>query len=66
VALKDPERVNRLVIMNCSHSLVFRKHLLGNQRQLEKSWYVFYFQLPGAVEKFAAADDYAWPLRFLV
>lgn len=66
VALKYPERLRRLVIMNCSHPLVYRKHLLGNQRQMEKSWYVFYFQMPGLVEKFAAADDYAWPVRLLV
>jgi len=66
VALNYPERINRLVIMNCSHPFVFRKHLLGNQRQMEKSWYIFYFQLLGAVEKFAEADDYAWPIRLLV
>lgn len=66
IALKYPERLKRLVIMNCSHPLVYRKHLLGNQKQMEKSWYVFYFQMPGLVEKFASADDYAWPVRLLV
>ncbi|MCX7981527.1 MAG: alpha/beta hydrolase [Syntrophales bacterium] len=66
IALKYPERLKKLVIMNCSHPLVYRKHLLGNQRQMEKSWYVFYFQLPGLVEKFAAADNFSWPVRLLV
>ncbi len=66
VSLKYPERIERLVIMNVPHPLVFRKHLFGNQKQMERSWYIFYFQLPGAVEAFASANDYAWPVNLLV
>jgi len=66
VALKYPERLKKLVIMNCSHPLVFRKHLLGNPKQMQKSWYVFYFQLPGVVDKFASDGNYEWPVQVLV
>lgn len=65
VSLKYPERIKRLVIMNVPHPVVFKRHLFGNQRQMEKSWYVFYFQLPGAVEAFASANDYQWPVTLL-
>lgn len=66
ISLKYPERIKRLVIMNVPHPLVFRKHLFGNQKQMEKSWYIFYFQLPGAVEAFASANNYHWPVNLLV
>ena len=66
VALKYPERIKRLVIMNVPHTLVFRKHLFGTQKQMEKSWYIFYFQIPRAVEAFAAANDYQWPIDLMV
>jgi len=66
ISLKYPERIKRLVIMNVPHPLVFRKHLFGNQKQMERSWYIFYFQIPGAVEAFAAANNYHWPVNLLV
>lgn len=66
VAIKYPERISRLVIMNVPHTLVFRKHLFGTQKQMEKSWYIFYFQIPGAVEVFASANDFQWPLDLIV
>ena len=65
LSLKYPERIKRLVIMNVPHPVVFQKHLFSNQKQMEKSWYVFYFQIPGAVEAFASADDYQWPVSLL-
>jgi len=66
VSIKYPERISRLVIMNVPHTLVFRKHLFGTQKQMEKSWYIFYFQIPGAVEAFASANNYQWPIDLIV
>jgi epoxide hydrolase 4 len=66
VSLKYPERIKRLVVMNVPHPLVMAKHLFGNQKQMERSWYIFYFQLPGAVEAFASANNYQWPLNLLM
>ena len=65
VALKYPERIAKLVIMNVPHPKVMAKTLFTNPRQMQKSWYIFYFQLPGAVEKFASANSYAWPVNLL-
>ncbi len=55
VALKYPDRVRKLAILNVPHPKVMARNLFTNQRQMEKSWYIFYFQLPGAVEKFGSA-----------
>ncbi len=65
LALKYRERIERLVIMNVPHPLVMMKNLLANPRQIEKSWYIFYFQLPHAAEKLAAANNFSWPLGLL-
>lgn len=65
VALQYPERIARLVIMNVPHPAVMAKTLFTNATQMAKSWYIFYFQLPGAVEKFASADNYQWPVSLL-
>ncbi len=45
-ALKYPDRVDRLAILNAPHPVAFRRYLRGHPRQLLKSWYVFFFQIP--------------------
>lgn len=46
VALTDPERVERLAVLNAPHPAAFRRYLWSHPRQLLRSWYVFLFQLP--------------------
>jgi pimeloyl-ACP methyl ester carboxylesterase len=46
LAVKYPEKVERLAILNAPHPVVFRRFLLTSPRQLLKSWYTFYFQIP--------------------
>lgn len=46
VALAAPQRVRKLVIMNVPHPLVFAQTLRGSFRQMLKSWYILFFQLP--------------------
>jgi len=45
-AIKYPERVERLVILNSPHPKVMRQNLLHNRAQQKKSWYFFLFQIP--------------------
>ncbi|MDZ7344252.1 MAG: alpha/beta hydrolase [candidate division KSB1 bacterium] len=45
-AIKFPQRVERLAVLNCPHPLAMRRHLLHNRAQRRKSWYIFFFQLP--------------------
>jgi len=51
LALNHSERVDRLVIMNVPHPIVMKKTLSSSFRQLKKSWYIFFFQLPFLPER---------------
>lgn len=47
-----PELLSQLAVLNCPHPVMLQKALLGgNLRQLQRSWYMFYFQLPWAPER---------------
>lgn len=46
VALRYPERVRKLAILNVPHPRVMARTLRRNRRQLLKSWYIFFFQIP--------------------
>ena len=41
------------------------RHLFSDMNQMQKSWYIFYFQLPGIVEKLAASSNYDWALNLI-
>jgi pimeloyl-ACP methyl ester carboxylesterase len=45
-ALLHPARIAKLVVLNVPHPSVMRRFLGTNRRQLRKSWYMFFFQLP--------------------
>lgn len=50
--------LERLVIMNVPHPAVMAAHLQrGNWAQLKKSWYMFFFQIPGLPERAMTAND---------
>ena len=52
-----PERVSRLVVMNCPHPAIMAKRI-WLPRQLRRSWYVFLFQLPRIPEKRVLSRDF--------
>jgi pimeloyl-ACP methyl ester carboxylesterase len=45
-AMERPERTRRLAVLNCPHPAIFAQALRGNPRQLLRSWYMFFFQIP--------------------
>ncbi len=49
--------LERLVIMNVPHPAVMAAHLRRSWAQLRKSWYMFFFQLPGLPERAMTAND---------
>lgn len=63
-AMRYPELVERLVVMNAPHPAVFRR-ALGTRRQLWKSRYMFFFQLPWLPEWAIRAWDFALLRRVL-
>jgi pimeloyl-ACP methyl ester carboxylesterase len=54
VAGRYPDRVGALVAMNCPPPTVLARNLLRSPRQLRKSWYMVFFQLPVLPERFVA------------
>ena len=45
-AIDHPEACRKLVVCNCPHPAVFQQALRSNLRQLLRSWYMFFFQIP--------------------
>jgi pimeloyl-ACP methyl ester carboxylesterase len=59
LSLRYPDRLNRLGILNVPHPAVMERTLKTNPRQLLRSWYMVYFQVPGLPEWFLSRDDAA-------
>jgi pimeloyl-ACP methyl ester carboxylesterase len=57
-ALLHPERIAKLVVLNVPHPSVMRKFLSTRPRQLLRSWYMFFFQLPWLPEAFFSAFNF--------
>jgi pimeloyl-ACP methyl ester carboxylesterase len=57
-AMAHPELLHRLAILNAPHAVTFEEALLRSPRQMLKSWYIFFFQIPGVPERFIRAHDY--------
>jgi len=45
-AMERPARTRRLAVLNCPHPAIITQQLRTNPRQLARSWYMFFFQLP--------------------
>lgn len=58
MALRHPDTVNRLGIINVPHPTVFERVLKSNLTQLRKSWYMLFFQLPRLPEWSVGRNDY--------
>jgi len=55
-ALLAPGRLASLTILNCPHPLVMRRALaFGDPRQMARSWYMAWFQVPWLPERLALA-----------
>ncbi len=66
VALLHQNRVAKLAILNVPHPSVMRRYLMKNRRQLRKSWYMFFFQLPFLPEAFLGARNFRNGIASLV
>jgi pimeloyl-ACP methyl ester carboxylesterase len=56
LAMRQPKLINRLVIMNVPHPACFAREL-RQPRQLLKSWYMFFFQIPALPEFLLGRND---------
>ena len=62
LAMRHPARIKRLAIANVPHPAVMQTYLRTHPAQMLKSWYAFFFQLPGLPERFVKANNW----RFLI
>jgi pimeloyl-ACP methyl ester carboxylesterase len=58
LAARNPERVSRAAILNAPHPATLRRYAATHPRQLAKSWYVGFFQLPWLPERALRAGDF--------
>jgi epoxide hydrolase 4 len=63
-AMRHPELIEKLAILNVPHP---ERMLSGFRtlRQLRKSWYMFFFQIPGLPERAFARDGFSFGKRSL-
>lgn len=55
-AQAHPEAVERLAVINAPHPAVFLREMRPFSRQLLRSWYILFFQLPLLPERFLLRD----------
>src|SRR6266850_1262085 len=65
-ALLHPQRVAKLVILNVPHPSVMRKFMKTRLRQVLRSWYIFFFQLPWLPEALFSAFHFRLGSRLLL
>ena len=66
VALTCPERVRKLAIHNVPHPVVMNRFIRRNPRQMLKSWYIGFFQIPGLADWLVSLNDYQQAAAALV
>ena len=65
LALTQPSMVERLVILNVPHPRVFLEALRSSLRQLRRSWYILYLQIPWLPEALLSRQAMAPMVRSL-
>lgn len=65
-ALLAPERLHKLAILNVPHPGVFIRTVRTNPRQMRRSWYMAFFQLPGIPERRFSANNFDVGAKALV
>ena len=65
-ALLHPERIAKLAVLNVSHPSVMRRFLSTRPRQMLRSWYIFFFQIPWVPEAILSAFHFRLGARSLL
>ena len=65
-ALRYPQRIAKLAVLDVPHPSVMRKFLSMRPRQLLRSWYMFFFQLPWLPEAVFSAFNFRIGSRALL
>ena len=65
LGIQNPERLHRLGVLNVPHPAVMQRFLRRDFEQLRRSWYIFFFQLPGIPEAALRAQNWHRMIRAL-
>ena len=65
-AIRFPERIRKLAILNCPHPAAMVQVLRTRPRQMLRSWYMLFFQIPRVPEALFTAGNYAGGVRGLI
>lgn len=65
-ALQYPQRLKKLAVLNVPHPAVFLRTVRSNPRQMLRSWYMAFFQVPRIPESRFSANNFAMGIRSLV
>jgi epoxide hydrolase 4 len=63
LAAQYPEKVSRAAMLSVPHPRAFMRNLIMNPAQLQRSWYMFFFQLPWLPEWILRRRDWALLVR---
>lgn len=66
VAMRYPDRLRKLAILNVPHPFVMMHTLMSSLMQLRQSWYMFFFQIPYLVEAILRNNDFEPLVRALL
>jgi len=66
LAAHFPEDVEKLALVNAPHPNAYAKRTTGLWRQLQKSWYVFFFQTPDIPEEVLSRNNYTFLKKMLL
>ncbi len=64
-AIQYPQRLEKLAILNVPHPAVMLHTVRSSLRQILKSWYIFYFQIPWLPEWMMRRGNYASMRRMM-
>jgi pimeloyl-ACP methyl ester carboxylesterase len=59
VAIHAPQRVERLAILNVPHPAAMARALAAPTRQVLRSWYIYFFQIPALPEQILRLGRFA-------
>lgn len=65
VAFRQPNRLEKLVILNVPHPQVMMQNLRESWEQRRKSWYMYFFQIPSVPEALLRAGNWRMMERAL-
>ncbi len=65
IAINFPDRMKHLAILNVPHPSVMLEALRKSRRQMVKSWYILFFQIPGLADWLLQRNNFALAIKMI-